>query len=77
MKDNRNNLKNALESLIKIGKAAGYLTVNEINNALSGLAQNPTEIDSIISVIKELNIVVSDEKPGTNIDEVGICLFIF
>ena len=72
MKNNRNNLKKALESLIKIGKAAGYLTVNEINNALSGLAQNPTEIDSIISVIKELNIVVSDEKPGTNIDEVGI-----
>lgn len=72
MKNNKNNLKNAIESLIKTGKAAGYLTVSEINNSLISLVHNTTEIDSIISVIKELDIVVSDEKPRMNVYEDGI-----
>jgi len=72
LKDNRNNLKKALGSLIEIGKRNGYLTLREINNSLSDLVQNSTEINSIISTIKNLDIVVSEEKPSMDVDEVGV-----
>ena len=58
--------KLALNSLITIGKEQGYLTFSEINDLLPEDLLTPEQVEPIVTILEELDIVVSDEAPDAD-----------
>ena len=58
--------KQALNSLITIGKEQGYLTYSEINDLLPEDLLTPEQVEPIVTILEELDIVVSDEAPDAD-----------
>ena len=58
--------KNALNSLIVIGKEQGYLTYSEINDLLPEDLLTPEQVEPIVTILEELDIVVADEAPDAD-----------
>ncbi len=58
--------KQALNSLITIGKEQGYLTYSEINDLLPEDLLTPEQIEPIVTILEELDIVVADEAPDAD-----------
>jgi len=66
MKTNTEAQKKALNSLITIGKEQGYLTFSEINDLLPEDLLTPEQVEPIVTILEELDIVVSDETPDAD-----------
>jgi len=66
MKTNTEAHKNALNSLITIGKEQGYLTFSEINDLLPEDLLTPEQVEPIVTILEELDIIVSDEAPDAD-----------
>jgi len=58
--------KQALNSLITIGKEQGYLTYSEINDILPEDLLTPEQVEPIVTILEELDIVVADEAPDAD-----------
>ena len=58
--------KEALNSLITIGKDQGYLTYSEINDLLPEDLLTPEQVEPIVTILEELDIVVADEAPDAD-----------
>ena len=58
--------KQALNSLITIGKEQGYLTYSEINDLLPEDLLTPVQVEPIVTILEELDIVVADEAPDAD-----------
>ena len=58
--------KEALNSLITIGKEQGYLTYSEINDLLPDDLLTPEQVEPIVTILEELDIVVADEAPDAD-----------
>ena len=58
--------KQALNSLITIGKEQGYLTFSEINDLLPEDLLTPEQVEPIVTILEELDIVVADEAPDAD-----------
>jgi len=58
--------KQALNSLITIGKDQGYLTYSEINDLLPEDLLTPEQVEPIVTILEELDIVVADEAPDAD-----------
>jgi RNA polymerase primary sigma factor len=58
--------KQALNSLITIGKEQGYLTYSEINDLLPEDLLTPEQVEPIVTILEELDIVVADETPDAD-----------
>ncbi len=58
--------KQALQQLIMIGKEKGYLTYSELNDLLPKDLLTQEQIEPIVSILEELNIVVSDTIPDAD-----------
>jgi len=58
--------KQALSSLITIGKEQGYLTYSEINDLLPEDLLTPEQVEPIVTILEELDIVVADEAPDAD-----------
>lgn len=58
--------KQALEKLIMIGKDKGYLTYSELNDLLPKDFLTQEQIEPIVSILEELDIVVSDTIPDAD-----------
>lgn len=73
MKNNKDT-KQALQSLIVQGKDQGYLTYSEINDILPKDLVNADKIESIVTILEELGIIVSEEVPDadTLVVETGV-----
>ena len=65
MKSNINH-KQALQSLIVQGKAQGYLTYAQINDTLPKELTGSDKIESIVTILEELGVVVSNEIPDAD-----------
>lgn len=61
-KGEKNDFDLCLELLIKKGKQDGFLTYDEINNALSNKDVSPQELDKIFSVCEQHDIEIVDES---------------
>ncbi|MDR2502905.1 MAG: sigma-70 family RNA polymerase sigma factor, partial [Deltaproteobacteria bacterium] len=58
-----------IKVLIAKGKTTGYLTFEEVNNALPSEASTPEKIEEIIGIFDQLDIVIVDsEKEGKKIN---------
>ena len=66
MKSTTEAHKQALNSLITIGKEQGYLTYSEINDLLPEDLLTPEQIEPIVTILEELDIVVADEAPDAD-----------
>jgi RNA polymerase primary sigma factor len=69
MKNNtqkNNNHKQALQSLIIMGKSQGYLTYDQINDSLPKELISKDKIESISTILEELGIVISSEVPDAD-----------
>ena len=62
---NKSQIKTALDYLIKTGRNQGYLTFQEINESLQGKILDQKKINSIILILKELDIIISLDIPKT------------
>lgn len=58
--------KQALQKLIMIGKEQGYLTYAEINDTLPENLLTPDQVEPIVTILEEMDIVVSDEVPDAD-----------
>jgi len=58
--------KQALNSLITVGKEQGYLTYSEINDLLPEDLLTPEQVEPIVTILEELDIVVADEAPDAD-----------
>ena len=58
-----------IQALIAKGKKKGYLTFEELNEALPAEVNEPEQIEEIISIFQQLEITIVDES---NKDKVGI-----
>lgn len=58
--------KQALQQLIMVGKEQGYLTFSDINDLLPQDLLTQEQIEPIVSILEELDIVVSDEVPDAD-----------
>ena len=58
--------KQALNSLVTIGKEQGYLTYSEINDLLPEDLLTPEQVEPIVTILEELDIVVADEAPDAD-----------
>jgi len=58
--------KQALNSLITIGKEQVYLTFSEINDLLPEDLLTPEQVEPIVTILEELDIVVADEAPDAD-----------
>ena len=58
--------KQALNSLITIGKEQGYLTYSEINDLLPEDLLTTEQIEPIVTILEELDIIVTDETPDAD-----------
>jgi RNA polymerase primary sigma factor len=60
-----------VKELIARGKEKGWLTVDEIADALGGLDLSPEHVDAVYSVIAEEGIEVVEHEPGAEVDELA------
>ena len=51
-----------IEQLISLGKAKGFLTFDEVNDALPPDVLTPSEIDDILMMLEHLGVDVLDKK---------------
>jgi len=58
--------KQALNSLITVGKEQGYLTYSEINDLLPEDLLTSEQIEPIVTILEELDIIVTDETPDAD-----------
>lgn len=58
-----------IQALIARGKKKGYLTFEELNEALPAEVNDPEQIEEIISIFQQLEITIVDES---NKDKIGI-----
>ncbi|MDJ0810147.1 MAG: RNA polymerase sigma factor RpoD [Desulfobacterales bacterium] len=65
LKDGKEAIMQALEALVKRGKEQGYLTYEEINNALPEALMSPDQIDDTLMMFDEYDIEVVDEKKAS------------
>jgi len=66
MKTTTETHKEALNSLITIGKEQGYLTYSEINDLLPEDLLTPEQVEPIVTILEELDIIVADEAPDAD-----------
>ena len=66
MKSTTEAHKQALNSLITIGKEQGYLTYSEINDLLPEDLLTPEQVEPIVTILEELDIIVADEAPDAD-----------
>ncbi len=66
MKSTAKTHKQALQELIMVGKDRGYLTYAELNDLLPEDLLTQDQIEPIVSILEELNIVVSDTVPDAD-----------
>ena len=66
MKTTTKTHKEALNSLITIGKEQGYLTYSEINDLLPEDLLTPEQVEPIVTILEELDIIVADEAPDAD-----------
>ena len=66
MKSTTKEHKKALEKLIMIGKDKGYLTYAELNDLLPEDLLTQDQIEPIVSILEELDIVVSETIPDAD-----------
>jgi RNA polymerase primary sigma factor len=66
MKSTRKEHKKGLEKLIMIGKDKGYLTYAELNDLLPGDLLTQAQIEPIVTILEELDIVVSEVIPDAD-----------
>ena len=65
LKDSKEAIKKALETLVKRGKEQGFLTYDEINATLPAALMSPDQIDDTLMMFDEYDIEVVDEKKGS------------
>ncbi len=65
LKDSKEAIKKALETLVKRGKEQGFLTYDEINATLPAALMSPDQIDDTLMMFDEYAIEVVDEKKGS------------
>jgi RNA polymerase primary sigma factor len=58
--------KEALKKIITKGKEQGYLTYSELNDLLPKDLLSQEQIDPIVSILEELNIVISETIPDAD-----------
>lgn len=66
MKTTTETHKEALNSLITIGKEQGYLTYSEINDLLPEDLLTAEQVEPIVTILEELDIIVADEAPDAD-----------
>ena len=66
MKTTTKEHKQALQQLIMLGKEKGYLTYSELNDLLPKDLLTQEQIEPIVTILEELNIVVSDTVPDAD-----------
>jgi RNA polymerase primary sigma factor len=66
MKSTTKEHKKALEKLIMIGKDKGYLTYAELNDLLPEDLLTQDQIEPIVTILEELDIVVSEVIPDAD-----------
>jgi RNA polymerase primary sigma factor len=66
MKSTTKAHKQALEKLIMVGKDKGYLTYAELNDLLPEDLLTQEQIEPIVSILEELDIVVSETIPDAD-----------
>ncbi|MDJ0721690.1 MAG: RNA polymerase sigma factor RpoD [Desulfobacterales bacterium] len=65
LKDGKEAVHKALESLVKRGKEQGFLTYEEINAALPDALLTPDQIDDTLMMFDEYDIEVVDKNKGS------------
>ena len=67
----RDELSQNVEKLVQLGKKKGFLTYDEVNDALSETADSSEEIDKVFDILdgKDINIIESDE-PVDSTDQI-------
>ena len=60
----KDNLKKDVEKLIVLGKKRGFLTYDEVNDALSSSVESSEEIDKVFDILdgKDIKIIESEEE---------------
>ncbi|KAA0446843.1 MAG: RNA polymerase sigma factor RpoD, partial [Candidatus Thioglobus sp.] len=66
MKSTTKAHKQALEKLIMVGKDKGYLTYSELNDMLPEHLLTQDQIEPIVSILEELDIIVSETVPDAD-----------
>ncbi|HBG03899.1 MAG TPA: RNA polymerase sigma factor RpoD, partial [Gammaproteobacteria bacterium] len=66
MKSTTKEHKQALQKLIMIGKDKGYLTYAELNDLLPKDLLTQEQIEPIVTILEELDIVVSETVPDAD-----------
>ena len=59
----KNDLKQDVEKLIVLGKKKGFLTYDEVNEALSDNVESSEEIDKVFDILdgKDIKIIESED----------------
>ncbi|MDP8212517.1 MAG: RNA polymerase sigma factor RpoD [Candidatus Zapsychrus exili] len=62
----KDELKKDVDKLLVLGKKKGFLTYDEVNEALSATAESSEEIDKVFDILdgKDIKIIESDEEAG-------------
>ncbi|MBF0522399.1 MAG: RNA polymerase sigma factor RpoD [Candidatus Omnitrophica bacterium] len=60
----KNELKQDIEKLLVLGKKKGFLTYDEVNEALSDSVESSEEIDKVFDILdgKDIKVIESDEE---------------
>ena len=66
MKSTTKEHKQALQKLIMVGKDKGYLTYAELNDLLPKDLLTQEQIEPIVTILEELDIVVSETVPDAD-----------
>ena len=63
----KNDIKQDIERLILLGKKKGFLTYDEVNDALSDTVESSDEIDKVFDILdgKDIKIIESEEEGET------------
>ena len=60
----KNDIKQDIEKLVSLGKKKGFLTYDEVNDALSENIESSEEIDKVSDSLdgKDIKVIESDEE---------------
>ena len=60
----KNDIKQDIEKLVSLGKKKGFLTYDEVNDALSENIESSEEIDKVFDILdgKDIKVIESDEE---------------
>src|SRR3989338_3377303 len=60
----KNDVQQDIEKLVALGKKKGFLTYDEVNEALSESVESSEEIDKVFDILdgKDIKIIESDEE---------------